>query len=142
MQVAKVPAKFIIKGRVIRHHPPSVADFTRRFCASCQQSISTKLQLTCSKCLQPATEFVFMFALEVTDGFDQICIIVAHQDAIRFLNGMVASDLHRDLASYKYLADCMSRLLASSTPMSFCIKSYQVGSERRYRVFDTLLAIQ
>jgi hypothetical protein len=89
-------------------------------------------------------EFVFMFTIEITDGVDKITVIVAYQDAIRFLNGLVPCNtgLSQNQATLEYLEECMQRLITSPIPTPFCIKSYRVAEERRYRLFDTLLTIQ
>lgn len=83
-----------------------------------------------------------MFTLQVTDGVDSISILVAHQDANRFFNGLQPCDLASNPIVLEYLEDCMNRLISSPLPTSLCIKSYKVASNRRYRLFDTLLAIQ
>lgn len=140
----QVPAKFVIKGRVTDYKPTGVPEFVRRFCTKCLHSAPLRSPNKCLSCHEMMEEFVFMFTIEITDGVDKITVIVAYQDAIRFLNGLVPCNtgLSQNQATLEYLEECMQRLITSPIPTPFCIKSYRVAEERRYRLFDTLLTIQ
>lgn len=86
-------------------------------------------------------EWLFLFTLEVTDGVDSIALIVTDVEAVRFLNGLSPCNMAINDDALAYAIDCMDRLSASTLPTSFCVKSYHLNNERRYRLFDTILAL-
>lgn len=144
LQAAECPAKFVIKGRARRVLVDRTGGYVRRQCTSCERAYARTIT-SCLTCQEPLGGWTFMFALAITDGFDELTVIVADQEAIRFLNGLQPSsnDENDDSASLAlaYIEDALGKLTGSAVPASFCIKSYQVGGERRYRLFDTILAV-
>ena len=141
LQTSQVPAKFVIRGRVIGYQPAEISDICRLHCRACVQSVSpSRGTANCPKCGTRLSEHVFMLAIDVTDGIDVLNIIIAYQDAVRFFNGMIPHDLHSDPATVAYLRGALRAIMESPIPSPFCVKSYMSGSQRRYRLFDTLLA--
>lgn len=143
LQATECPAKFVIKGLVQRVLVDRTGGYARRQCTNCHRAYA-RTTTSCLACQRLLTGWTFMFALAITDGFDELTVIVADQEAIRFLNGLQPSgnDENDDSASLAlaYIKDVLGKLTGSALPASFCIKSYQVGGERRYRLFDTILA--
>ena len=140
LNCSQVPAKFAIKGRVVGHYPSTVSTFSRPFCNKCAASLSTKSQ-TCPQC-KGTLVWAFVFGLEITDGVDTIKVIVAHQEAVRFLNGLLPTDLSVDKTSQEYVSNSLAALVRHPIPSTFCIKSCTMAKETRYFLFDTLLALK
>lgn len=144
IQATECPAKFVIKGRVQKVLVDRTGGYTRRQCRICQRAYA-RTAASCVACREPLQGWTFMFALAITDGFEVLTVIVADQEAIRFLNGLqpVGDGEHGDAVSLAvaYIEDVLGRLTSSAVPAFFCIKSYQMEGERRYRLFDTILAV-
>ena len=140
LEANQCPAKFVIKGRISKHLPSNIADFCRKHCRACKRAYD-RHELQCSACKVPLHEWLFLFTIEVTDGVDSITLIVTDVEAVRFLNGLPPCNLAVNDDALAYVTNCMDRLGGSALPTSFCVKSYHLNNERRYRLFDTVLAL-
>lgn len=124
------------------YHPPDVSRFSRRCCKTCAASLAPRAQ-RCPQCGDVSTLWSFVFGLEITDGFDSIKAIVAHQEAVRFFNGLLPTDLSADDASREYIEKSLASLIHYRIPSTFCIKLCRIASEeKRYFIFDTLLTLK
>jgi len=130
--------KFIVKGHVTGHNPPTLTQFARPQCAKCQRSWIEISRITCY-CGEPWKDsFGWVFQLTVTDDTGHIDLTFCFEDALEFLGGLQPIHLPGDEERTNRIGLILHML--ESAEAQYCISSYEINRARRYRVSATRIA--
>eukprot|EP00743_Colponemidia_sp_Colp-15_P009506 GILK01010395.1.p1 GENE.GILK01010395.1~~GILK01010395.1.p1 ORF type:complete len:490 (+),score=83.83 GILK01010395.1:99-1472(+) len=153
--------KYKCQARVLRYHPENVEQIVKRFCDQCKRSVDLVSQdgmetsPTCEAC-QNTMDFTYAFQLRLDDGYDCLDAIVHGPEAERFFHGIPPCDLRVNNVTRSILKRKLETVASPSAYIECCLNAYfveladvtedvtsaRVKRRRRYRLFDTVLAIE
>ncbi len=127
----------MVLGKVIGYQPTDAIGFTRPFCKECTKTWQTK-QEQCPFCEKPwGNTFTWIFLLSIDDGSGKLPLIACFDDAVRFLGGLIPTDLQEDQITRRRLESVIQTL--HNQDALFGISSYEISGQRKYRITDTTI---